>query len=189
MSEMALNPIEHKEAWPELVPWITVNESPEVAREFRKAALWLSTVAVHAELHSKDPNTTVGAAILTPEWGVISMGYNGFPIGTPDDPEMWLNRTEKYKRVLHAESNAIDAATQSLKGATLVCNLFPCHLCAARIAQNGIKRVYFSADPRPDLEAVLARETLLNARVEIRQIKGIASVAMMPVFTKAKWDK
>ena len=90
-----VNPIEREGIWPELVPWITVDENPEVAREFRKAALWLSTVAVHAELHSKDPNTTVGAAILTPEWGVISMGYNGFPIGTPDDPEMYRERAGK----------------------------------------------------------------------------------------------
>lgn len=183
------NPIPDRTHWPDLQPWKMVGESAEVEREFRKAALWLSTVAVHAVLHSKDQNTQVGAAILTPEWGVISMGYNGFPIGTPDTDEMWLDRDEKYKRVLHAESNAIDAATQSLKGATLVCNLFPCHLCAARIAQNGIKRVYYSADPRMDLEAKLADEILANAKVETRQIKGIATVSLLPLFGKARWDK
>ena len=180
--------MKHAESYPDLQEW-QATDDPFVERTFRKATLWLSTVAVHAELHSKDPNTRVGAAILTPEWGVISMGYNGFPIGTPDDPAMWINREQKYKRVLHAESNAIDAATQSLKGAMLVCNLFPCHLCAGRIAQNGIKTVFYSADKRDDLEGELATEIMRNAGVTLLQVRGVARVATWPTFTKGRWDR
>lgn len=179
----------NKENWPDLKVWSCATDDERVARNFRKAAQWLSTVAMHAELHSKDPRTKVGAAILTPDWRVISIGYNGFPIGTPDDPAMWADRTTKYKHVIHAESNAIDMARQDLSGTMLVCNLYPCHLCAQRIAQNGIKTLYFSADPRPDLEFVVAERILKNAGVTTLQVKGIARVAHLPTFARAEWDR
>lgn len=174
---------------PDLVMWSSAKDDPWVSRNFRKATLWLSTVAIHAEMHSKDPRTRVGAAILTPDWGIVSMGYNGFPMGTPDDPAIWNDREQKYKHVIHAESNAIDFAHRNLKGMMLVCNLFPCHLCAQRIAQNGIKTLWFSADPRPDLEAEIAMKILRNAKVDILQVRGVARVTNAPTFGKAEWDR
>lgn len=176
------------ESYPDLKAWQAM-EDAETERTFRKAKLWLSTVAMHAEMHSKDPNTRVGAAILTPEWGIVSMGYNGFPMGTPDNPETWINREQKYKRVLHAESNAIDFARRDLTGMMLVCNLFPCHICAGRIAQNGIKTVFYSADKRDDLEGELATEIMRNAGVALLQVRGVARVAAWPTFTKERWDR
>jgi deoxycytidylate deaminase len=55
--------------------------------------------------------------------------------------------------VLHAESNAIDFARESLEGTTIFCSLFPCSNCAARIVQAGIKTVVFEGEPREDLGA------------------------------------
>ena len=38
-------------------------------------------VAYLASMRSKDPNTQVGACIVSPENKILSMGYNGFPSG------------------------------------------------------------------------------------------------------------
>ena len=36
-------------------------------------------VAMLSGMRSKDPNTQVGACIVSPEHKILSMGYNGFP--------------------------------------------------------------------------------------------------------------
>ena len=42
-------------------------------------------VAKMAALRSKDPNTQVGACIVSRDNKILSMGYNGIPIGCSDD--------------------------------------------------------------------------------------------------------
>ena len=117
--------------------------------------------------YSKDPRTKVGALILRADGTPVSWGYNGFPRGIVETAELWKNREEKYKRVLHAESNAIDFARESLEGTTIFCSLFPCSNCAARIVQAGIKTVVFEGEPREDLGAKIAFEMFHQAGIEI----------------------
>jgi dCMP deaminase len=70
------------------------------------------------------------------------MGYNGFPRGTKDDPELYLDRPRKHLRIVHAEANAILTAHGSTAGACLyVVPLCPCATCAGLIIQAGIVRV------------------------------------------------
>ena len=38
---------------------------------------------------SKDPNTQVGACIVGKDNRILSMGYNGFPNGCPDEDFPW----------------------------------------------------------------------------------------------------
>ncbi|MBO4286418.1 MAG: cytidine deaminase, partial [Bacilli bacterium] len=40
-------------------------------------------------LRSKDPNTKVGACIADKNHKVVSIGYNGMPIGIPDEKLTW----------------------------------------------------------------------------------------------------
>lgn len=57
----------------------------------------------------------------------------------------------EYGRIIHAEMSAImDAARlgRSVKGATLFCTTFPCHMCAKHIVGAGIKNVVF-LEPYP----------------------------------------
>lgn len=57
----------------------------------------------------------------------------------------------EYGRIIHAEMSAItDAARlgRSLRGATLFCTTFPCHMCAKHIIAVGIERVVF-LEPYP----------------------------------------
>ena len=122
--------------------------------------------------YSKDPRTKVGALILRADGTPVSWGYNGFPRGITETPDLWKNREEKYKRVLHAESNAIEFARESLEGTTIFCSLFPCSNCAARIVQSGITRVVFMDEPREDLGAAAAFEMFQQAKVQVLQRDG-----------------
>ena len=51
-------------------------------------------VAHLSGMRSKDPNTQVGACIVSPDNKILSMGYNGFPKGCSDDEFPWDRRSE-----------------------------------------------------------------------------------------------
>lgn len=99
---------------------------------------------------SKDPSTKCGAVIVRPDKTIASVGFNGFPRGCDDDPEIYDNRGLKYSRVIHAEQNAILNAHEVVKGCTLY--TYPpgigpsCDRCSAHIIQAGITRVVFILD-------------------------------------------
>lgn len=104
----------------------------------------LALVEFWANRRSKDPSTKVGAAIVSGDERrrVLSLGYNGFPMGFPDDEIFYSDRLFKYDFVCHAERNALDLAECSVVGATLYCVPLPvCRECAKTIAQRGIDRV------------------------------------------------
>lgn len=91
---------------------------------------------------SKDPSTKCGAVIVRPDLTVASVGYNGFPRGCDDSEHLYAARDEKYQRTIHAEVNAILAATEPVRGYTLYTVPGPsCDRCAACIIQAGISRV------------------------------------------------
>ena len=90
---------------------------------------------------SKDPSTQVGAVIVDPSRRVVSLGYNGFPVGVSDDFRL-DNRKTKYKMVVHAESNALLFASSNIEGCTIYTYPFmPCARCAGMIIQAGINKV------------------------------------------------
>lgn len=99
-------------------------------------------LAEHIASWSKDPSTKCGAVIVRPDKTIASVGYNGFPRGVPDKPEFLNNREEKYKRVVHAEMNAILNAREPLQGYTLYTWPFgTCERCAVHVIQAGISSV------------------------------------------------
>lgn len=93
---------------------------------------------------SKDPSTQVGSVAVRNRT-VIAQGYNGFPRGVDDHELYYLNKAIKYKRIVHAEMNAIYNAAEngvSLKDSTIyVIGLPICHDCAKGLIQAGISRV------------------------------------------------
>jgi len=94
---------------------------------------------------SKDPSTKCGAVIVKGKF-IVSVGFNGFPAGCKDDEEIYADRPRKYKRVLHAEMNALLSAKQDLTGCTIYVHPFcPCSQCAAAIIQSGIVEVITKA--------------------------------------------
>lgn len=84
---------------------------------------------------SKDPSTQVGAVIVDGYRRVVSIGFNGPPVDTSDDP---FPRDERLARTLHAEENAILFARRDLRGCTLYVTHPCCAHCAAVIVQSGI---------------------------------------------------
>ncbi len=97
-------------------------------------------LAAHVAGWSKDPSTKVGAVIADGKQEV-SLGYNGFPSRTPDNPETLADRLTKYPLIVHAEMNAILKARRSVEGLTLYVTLSPCSECAKLVAAAGIARV------------------------------------------------
>ena len=89
---------------------------------------------------SKDDSTKVGAVIVDDSNRVISLGYNGPPQGVKDE---YADRTQKLRRTLHAETNALAFAQRNVRGCTIYITHPPCAQCAAQIIQHGIRKVVF----------------------------------------------
>lgn len=102
---------------------------------------------------SKDPSTKAGAVIVRPNGSVAGLGFNGFPQGMPDLPELYSNREEKYSRTVHCEINAKTFCTDpSLKDYTLYTWPFAtCDRCCVQMLQSGIHRFVF---PAPSADAL-----------------------------------
>ena len=116
-------------------------------------------VALLAAKRSKDPNTQVGACIVSGDNIILSTGYNGFPAGCSDDDYPWEREGEatKYPYVVHAELNAIlNAGGRSLRGARIYVDLFPCNECAKAIIQSGISEVVYYGDKYHDSDSSVA---------------------------------
>jgi len=90
---------------------------------------------------SKDPSMGVGAVIVDTKNRVVSVGFNGYPRGVPDDDSL-LVREEKYKKVVHSEVNALLFANTRVDACTIyVYPIPPCSNCMSAIIQSGIARV------------------------------------------------
>ena len=123
-------------------------------------------VALLAARRSKDPNTQVGACIVSPDNIILSTGYNGFPAGCSDDEYPWAREGEetKYPYVVHAELNAIlNSSGKSLHGARIYVALFPCNECAKAIIQSGIRQVVYACDKYADTSSVRASKRMMEA--------------------------
>ena len=121
-----------------------------------------------AAMRSKDPNTQVGACIVSLENKILSMGYNGFPNGCADEDFPWNREGDevdtKYPYVTHSEMNAIlNYRGGSLEGTKLYVTLFPCNECAKAIIQAGIKTVVYDDDKYDGTPSNVAAKRLFNA--------------------------
>ena len=125
-------------------------------------------VAKLSAYRSKDPNTQVGACIVTPDNKIVGVGYNGLPWGCEDTDFPWYNREgdmydTKYPYVVHAELNAILNSIQKLNGCRIYVSLFPCHECAKAIIQSGIKEIIYEDDKYNDTPSDRASKRMLDA--------------------------
>lgn len=133
-------------------------------------------VALLSAKRSKDPNTQVGACIVTEDKRIVGLGYNGLPRGCSDDEFPWERDGEflntKYPFVCHAELNAILNSTKSLKDCIIYVALFPCHECSKAIIQSGIKEIVFLSDKYNGTDSDLASKRMLDAAgVTYRKLK------------------
>ena len=135
-------------------------------------------IALLSGERSKDPNSQVGACIVSPDNKILSIGYNGFPIGCSDDEIPWDREGDfvdtKYPYVCHSELNAILNYTGStLKQSRIYVTLFPCNECAKAIIQSGIKEVIYMSDNYKDTDSVKVSKKMLDmAGVKYTQYKS-----------------
>ena len=131
-------------------------------------------VAMLTGMRSKDPNTQVGACIVSADHKILSMGYNGLPTGCSDDEFPWGREgaplENKYLFTTHSELNAIlNYRGGSLEGSTIYVSLFPCNECAKAIIQAGIKRIVYDSDKYDGTPSVVASKRMLKAAGVVMQ--------------------
>ena len=128
---------------------------------------------------SKDPNTQVGACIVSKDNRILSIGYNGAPNGFEDEYMPWERDGEnlytKYYYVCHAEMNAIlnyRGSKKELEEAKIYVDLFPCNECAKLIIQSGIKEVIYQSDKYNGTETNIASKMLFETcKVKYRKLE------------------
>lgn len=136
-------------------------------------------ISVLSAMRSKDPNTQVGACIVNDRNKIMSVGYNGFPIGCSDDDFPWEREGNaidtKYPFVCHAELNAIlNHAGGNLNGCKIYVALFPCNECAKAIIQSGIKEVIYLSDKYDGTDMNLASKRMFDAAgVRYTKLTGV----------------
>lgn len=123
-------------------------------------------LAEHISTWSRDPSTKVGSVITAPDGKrILSTGFNGFPRGMSDEPELYENRDEKYSRIIHSEVNALlHADVKAIRSYSDADTIFPgepspsailytwpfasCDRCAVQMIQAGIRRFVFPELPK-----------------------------------------
>lgn len=130
---------------------------------------YFMSIAVLSAMRSKDGHTKVGACIVSDEYKVLSLGYNGMPIGVDDEKIPWAGSDKglpfletKYPYVCHAELNAILNSNHNLKGSTVYVTLFPCNECTKAIIQAGIKKIVYLSDKYHDTDVEIAARKMLD---------------------------
>ncbi len=116
--------------------------------------------------------------------------------------DVHLNNVIEFIRPVHAEMAAIiDASrrTVSVKGCTLYCTTFPCHICAKHIVAAGIRRVVYIEPYPKSLAQELFFDSLTvdnlktdNGRVKFESFVGIAPRRYLNMFfgdefCKSEW--
>lgn len=106
---------------------------------------WMAMAKTVATEFSKDPSTKVGAVLTFNLKKFINIGYNGFPEGADDSPELYLDREKKYERTVHAEINSVLGIGHQ-GPFTIYCTLHPCSDCVLVLKNAKVNRMVF---PRP----------------------------------------
>ena len=156
---------------------------------------------------SKDPSTQVGACIVNEDNRVISVGYNGTPIGWPNDEFPWQKNAmcicekckrptdqnaTKYPYVVHAEMNAIlnyDGSGKDFENSTVYVTLFPCSNCAKFLSQRGIKKVVYLSDKYKDTPDNIAAKILFQkVGIEVVQFNSDVKFLGIPLEPDSQVD-
>ena len=134
-------------------------------------------VAMMSAMRSKDPNTSVGACIVSQDNRILSVGYNGMPRGCADDEYPWEREGDelntKYYFVCHAELNALlNYSGTDMKNARCYSTLFPCNECTKALIQAGISEIVYLSDKYDQTKPnIAAKRMFRSAGVTMRQLK------------------
>lgn len=142
-------------------------------RDFLKWDEYFMGIALLSAERSKDPNTCVGACIVSADNKILSVGYNGMPKGCSDDEYPWAREGDtletKYVFVCHAELNAIlNYKGTDLNGSRVYTTLFPCNECTKALIQAGVSEVvYYSDKYQNTVTDIAAKKMFKSAGVKL----------------------
>ena len=144
--------------------------------EFAEWDTMFLDVARAVATRSKDPSTKCGAVIVTPAKELVSTGYNGMSRKVVDALVDW-SRPTKYRRLIHAELNAVLFGLKArgalgLDGCTMYCTGRLCSRCALIVGHVGISRVVMG-----EQVAVLVDDTEWALTIEILEQNGVLWIA------------
>ena len=121
---------------------------------------YFMAIAKLSSKRSKDPNTQVGACIVSNDNRILSIGEKIYT---------------KYPYVCHAEMNAIlnyRGTKKEFENAKIYVDLFPCNECAKLIIQSGIKEVIYLSDKYNGTDENIASKRLFDTcKVKYKQIE------------------
>jgi dCMP deaminase len=150
-------------------------------------------IAILSAHRSKDPNSQVGACIVSPQNKIVGIGYNGFPIGCADDDLPWAREADhvnetKYPYVCHAELNAImNKNAADLTGCTIYVTLFPCNECTKLLIQSGIRRIVYLSDKYHDTDSACAARRMLDmVKIAYEQFRPACERVMIDFAREAQ---
>ena len=125
-------------------------------------AIRLAEVAM---LRSEDIRQ-VGACALDHENRVIGVAYNGLSHGKNVEPDFWVDRDQRRKFMIHAETNLLSLIKRG-ECKLLACTLLPCTACANAIAAHNIPKVVYRELYDKDQSAL---EIFKFHNIELKQI-------------------
>lgn len=105
---------------------------------------WFMRMVYLVAKKSKDTRTKIGSVVVNEDKRIISVGFNGFPIGVNDNIKSRYERPQKYHYFAHSEANSIFSAARigiSLNKSFLYTQGIPCTECTKAIIQAGISKV------------------------------------------------
>jgi deoxycytidylate deaminase len=117
-------------------------------------------IAVDVGRRSNCMKRKVGAVVVDRRRKIISTGYNGTATGTKNCVDGGCKRCNNNARTgerleqcfcIHAEESAfLEVDGQKCEGGSIYVTTSPCRLCARKILQLGIKKVYYLRSYRDD---------------------------------------
>lgn len=139
---------------------------------------------------SKDPKKKVGSILASPDFRMLSWGYNGLPKEVKDDPIILNDVAEKNKRIIHAEINAINNCPRIPRGWTMYNTKPPCFDCALSIARNQVSKVFI-----PDIDVGSKWENtqragikhLNDGGIEVLYFEGLLHLAHLAALKGEPW--
>ncbi|KAL4713504.1 hypothetical protein ACJJTC_010489 [Scirpophaga incertulas] len=173
------------------------NETTQKRTNYIEWEEYFMATAFLAAQRSKDPHYQVGACVVNEDKKIVGIGYNGMPLGCPDDDFPWGKSAEasevletKSLYVCHAEMNAIvNKNAADVRGCTIYVGLFPCNECAKIIIQSGIKNVVYLSDEKAHKPNYIASKRMFNAAgVLYRQFKPKRDKIVID-FTQDNWEE
>jgi len=92
------------------------------------------------------------------------------------------DRAMNWCTAVHSEIWAVLAAGDRARSATLYVTTFPCMQCAEKIAQAGVRAVWYT-EAYPDPHGI---DRLKLAKVEVKRFEGVRSSAFERIFSSSK---